>query len=353
MEGKVGNNISIVLDMVVTGEKVGGYYYYFFDDQSGDASWTHFGKSMPVYGTIQKDSIIEFSEFNPAVTGSIFKGILKDGMISGLWTSSDGRKQLPFEALETYPQGTMAFRVIHHTSQSPLFKKAGSPVASLEMSLLLPQGDMEKAVSDSVTAFIYSEFFSDAIPGQNPDHLLSTIKDIYFKNYKSANEDIYQEGTASFNWEKIKEVRILHNEHDILSIENYDYGFTGGAHGLSFSKFKVVDLKDGHRIVLDEIFRDGYRNDLRDIIHQEARNLYNLERNQSLADAGFYNDYIDPSDNFYLTKDGIGFYYNQYEVAPFAMGPVDIFVNYNKIKRILRSGSPVYRLIIMGHIPPG
>ncbi|MBW6460278.1 MAG: DUF3298 and DUF4163 domain-containing protein [Bacteroidales bacterium] len=345
MEGKVGNNISIVLDMVVTGEKVGGYYYYFFDDQSGDASWIHYGKSMPVYGTYKKDSIIEFREFNPAVTGAIFKGILKDGMISGLWTSSDGRKQLPFEASESYPSGTMAFRVMHHASQSPLFKKPGSPTASLEMSLLLPGGDIVDAVSDSVEAFIYREFFSDAIPGQYPENLLNTVKELFIKNYKSANEDIYQEGAASFNWEKIKEVRILHNEHDVLSLENYDYGFTGGAHGLSFSKFQVIDLKDGHRISLDEIFRDGYRNDLRDIINQEARDKYNLKRDQSLVDAGFYNEFIDPSDNFYLTKDGIGFYYNQYEVAPFAIGSIDIFISYNKIKRILSKESPVIRLI--------
>ena len=352
MEGKVGENISIVLDIVVTGEKIGGYYYYFFDDRSDDAAWIHYGKSMPVYGIVKNDSIVEFSEFNPAVTGALFRGVIKGGRISGTWTSSDGHKQLPFEVSENYPPGAMAFRVIHHTSRSPLFNKPGSPTASLEMSLLLPEGDMQEAVSDSVAAFIYREFFSDAIPGQDPDHLLSTIKGLYFKNYKSANEDIYQEGASSFNWEKIKEVRILHNEHDILSLENYDYGFTGGAHGLSFSKFQVIDLKDGQRIGLDEIFRDGYRNDLRDIIYQEVRNLYNLERNQSLVDAGFYNDLIDPSDNFYLTKDGIGFYYNQYEVAPFAMGSVDIFLNYNKVKKILRTGSPVYRLIITGHILP-
>jgi hypothetical protein len=253
MEGKVGENISIVLDIVITGEKVGGYYYYFFDDRSDDAAWIHYGKSMPVYGVVKNDSIVEFSEFNPAVKGALFKGVIKDGRISGIWTSSNGLKQLPFEVSENYPPGTMSFRVMHHASQSPLFKKPGSPTASLEMSLLLPESDMDGAVSDSVTAFIYREFFSDAIPGQDPDHLLNTVKALYFKNYKSANEDIYQEGAASFNWEKIKEVRILHNEHDVLSLENYDYGFTGGAHGLSFSKFQAIDLKDGHRIV-DEIF---------------------------------------------------------------------------------------------------
>lgn len=345
LEGKVGSNINIVLDMVVTGEKLGGYYYYFFKDKTGDEAWTHYGKSMPVNGQISASNDFDFSEFDPEVKGSHFKGTLKDGAISGTWINEDEKKQLPFTATEIYPSGTMAFRVIYMHDQTLLTGKAGSPAATLDLSLLLPADYPVKNVADSVTAFIYDDFFKKDTLGNDPDILLNDAREHYFTNYKTSNLDNYQEGAASFDWKKIKEIRILHNEHDILSFECYSYGFTGGAHGLSVSKFRVIDLKDGHLVSLDEIFRPDFNNDLRDIINVAARKKYNLERSQSLAEAGFFSEFIDTGTNFYITKDGIGFYYNQYEIAPFELGPVDIFINYQELMRIMNTESPVFRLI--------
>jgi len=345
LEGKVGDNINIVLDIVATGENLGGYYYYFFDDKLGDDSWVHYGKSMPVSGKINSSNIFEFSEFNPDLKGSTFKGEFKDGIISGTWTSSDGKKQLPFIATEVYPLGTMAFKVNYLEDQASLTEKPNSPTADLHLSLLLPVDYPLMNVTDSVTAFIYNDFFEKASPGSDPVILLGHARDLYFKNYKTSNQDIYQEGSTSFNWEKIQEIRILHNEHDILSVENFTYGFTGGAHGLSVSKFRVIDLKDGHQVTLDEVFMDGYQNDLRDILNSAAREKYKLDRNQSLTGAGFFNEFIDAGPNFYITKDGMGFYYNQYEVAPFTLGPIDIFINYQELRWIFHQESPVNRLI--------
>jgi len=345
LEGKIGDNIKIVLDIVATGQNLGGYYYYYFDEKSGGDSLIHYGKSMPVNGKISSASIFEFSEFNPAVKGSTFKGEFKDSIISGTWTNANGEKQLPFEATETYPLGTMALRVVYLKDKTSLTEKANSPEASLNLSLLLPVDYPVANVADSVTAYIFDDFFEKAVPGIDPAILLGEARDLYFRNYKTSNADIYQEGAASFNWEKIQEIRILHNEYNILSVESYKYGFTGGAHGLSVSKFRNIDLKDGHQITPDEIFREDYRNDLRDIINFAARKKYKLERSQSLVEAGFFSEFIDAGPNFYITKDGIGFYYNQYEVAPFALGPIDIFINYQDLRRILHPESPVFRLI--------
>jgi hypothetical protein len=346
LEGKVGSNISIVLDMVVTGEKLGGYYYYYFDDKSGDDAWTHYGKSMPVNGQINALGEFDFSEFNTGVKGAHFKGSLKNGVITAKWINDDGKKELPFTAKESYPAGTMAFRVIYMHDQAPLInKKASSPAATIELSLLLPANYPVQSVADSVTAFIYDDFFEKDTLENDPAVLLNDARNHYFTNYKSSNTDIYTEGAASFDWKKIKEIRILHNEHDILSFECFSYGFTGGAHGLSVSKFRVIDLQDGHIVSLAEIFRPDYDNDLRDILNAAARKKYNLESGQSLVDAGFFSESIDTGPNYYITKDGMGFYYNQYEVAPFALGPIDIFINYAQLKRILNPESPVFRLI--------
>jgi len=342
--GMVGPNIQIVVDMVKSGDRLSGYYYYFFDEKSGDTAWTHYGKSMPIYGTIT-DNQFEFSEFDPEVKGTVFAGTIENDSIEGTWKSADGKKQLPIRLKQSYPQGSMPFIAYYMNKSGPLFENKLNPKASIEISLLTPGEYTPANVADSVRYDIYDHFFDMPVTTGDPLFLLDSMKELYLSNYRKSNADIYQEGAASFDWQKKKEVRILHNEKNILSVEFYDYGYTGGAHGLSLSNFHVFDLSDGHTISLDEVFRADYKNDLRDIINSAARRKYNLERNKPMTEAGFFVEFIDPTENFYITKDGIGFYYNQYEVAPFALGPVEIFVNYRELLRILHEESPVYRLI--------
>jgi hypothetical protein len=292
------------------------------------------------------DKNFTFSEFNTEFKGASFQGACSGGVLKGTWTSADGKKQLPFEAAESYTDGTMAFGVIYMKEKAPLLEKSkSSPMSDLELSLLIPADFEVPGVVDSVKSYIFQNFFGNAGSSLDPARQCAILRDTYFNNYRASNIDIYMEGMESFNWSKIKETRILHNEHYILSLEYHDYGYTGGAHGLSVSRFQVVDLRSGRLLSLDEIFRPDYRNDLRDIINSEARKAYGLDSRQGLTEAGFFSDFIDPSENFYMTKDGIGFFYNQYEVAPYAMGPVSIFVSYSSLKRILAPESPAFRLI--------
>ena len=43
-----------------------------------------------------------------------------------------------------------------------------------------------------------------------------------------------------------------------------------------------------------------------------------------------------PSKNFLLSPDGIKFYYNAYEIAPYAAGPTEITIPYESLKDILK-----------------
>lgn len=345
MEGTIADGIHIKADLVRISDKLDGYYYYYFLDTLRQVDFgMHYGKSLPVSGSIDGNNNMEFKEFGGNTEGSSFRGILNDGLITGEWVSAGTGKALPFELKETYPEGTIAFFVHHLEEEGKLLETSTSPAARIDLTLLLPKPYANAAPVDSVNAVIYREFFGMDSTTGDPATLLEKSKDMFFSNYRKANADLYQEGASSFNWLKLKSVRIQYNENQILSLEFYDHGYTGGAHGLSISKFIIIDLNDGHRLSLDEIFRPDYRNDLRDILNAQVRKQYDIANNTDLRDAGFWVESFDPSENFYLNKDGLGFYYNQYEVAPFAMGPVDIFIPYNKLKRIMNTSGMVYRV---------
>jgi hypothetical protein len=240
---------------------------------------------------------------------------------------------------------TMAFRTFTLKDKTSLTAKPNSPVATIDLKLLLPVDFPLANVADSVKGYIYEDFFDKAVPGSDPEALLKDVRDKYFKNYKSNNAEIYQEGDASFNYEKVQETRIIYNSKGILTIENYSYGFTGGAHGMALSGFRVIDLENGRQLSLDDIFRADYQAELKEIINSAARKEYKLESGQSLLEAGFFSESIDPGTNFYVTGSGIGFYYNVYEVAPYAMGEVNLFVDFGELGHILAPGSAVSRLI--------
>jgi hypothetical protein len=166
------------------------------------------------------------------------------------------------------------------------------------------------------------------------EQLFQREKNIYFENYRKTNEDLI--GTeASLNWQKLNSVIIYFNEKNILSFEVLTYGYTGGAHGFPISEFHNISLKDGSPITLDDIFRDMYEYDLIGYINEQARSDYDLPPGASLVDAGFFKAELPLTDNFYLTRDGIGFFYNRYEVAPYAMGSPSVFVPFRKCRRIL------------------
>ena len=69
--------------------------------------------------------------------------------------------------------------------------------------------------------------------------------------------------------------------------------------------------------------------------------MNHLPTSQSLKDAGFFTDPVKPTDNFYITGEGIGFFYNQYDIAPYASGSIDVFIPFRELKDVLVAGGVI------------
>lgn len=344
MEGQINDNIFLVADLILTGEEIKGTYYYFYDVEEAGENAVHYGKTIPLTGTMDRDNFITFTEFELEGSSAAYRGVLIDGSrIEGTWKNDASKKELPFILTETYPDGSVPFRVYHHIASQPLVENETTPVAMLEQTLLLPAYHQHPDVNDSIAKVIRKCFFGKYVTEADPENMMMQEEEMYFKNYKNTNAGI-AEGNSTFAWEKEKIINVHFNQDHFLTLECYNYGYTGGAHGLPMSKFIVLDLTDGHRLTLDEVFRAEYKNDLQYLINSELRKIHHLKPNTPLKDAGFYVQELEPTGNFYLNKDGIGFYYNRYEVAPYAMGHTDVFIPLDKLKRYLAPGSPLLRL---------
>jgi hypothetical protein len=345
MEGQINSNIYMVADLLCVDNKLNGSYYYYYDLASQDGEETHFGKTIPINGSIDSEKNFEFREFGMQGDGSVYEGrFTETHRMEGMWKNSDGSRQLPFQLEESYMEGSLPFNVYYMKETFPLFHDREEPNAKLEMTLLLPGTHMHTVATDSIKNNIIENFFKKTLDTVSPLQMMDIEKELYFKQYQSANLDIYDEG-SSFNWEKIKSVKVHFNELEFLTLEYYDYGYTGGAHGLPISRFSVIDLITGEKLLLDNVFKQGYQLDLQDIINEQIRTKYELDPGQNLKDAGFFVSSVEPTENFYINKDGIGFYYNRYEIAPFALGSVDIFIPYSKIRNLIRNDGALRKLL--------
>ena len=97
-------------------------------------------------------------------------------------------------------------------------------------------------------------------------------------------------------------------------------------------------MSTGEEIRLSDILIHGYGADLNRIAEQEFRKVREMKPEQSLEDAGFWfeNNKFSLNDNFALTEEGLTFYFNSYEVAPYVMGPTEIVLNYEDFKHLIK-----------------
>ncbi len=346
MEGHIDNKLFLVVDLVSINNQVSGTYYYYYYEEEGDSAAMYYGKTIPIKGSLSDGNHIEFREFHMDSNGAVYQGqFVDEHRITGSWKNAEGSRVLPFELTETYDGGTMAFEVYHLLDSVPLVAAYDPPVATLDMTLLLPLPFEFTEVSDSVSNLVTRNFFRKGIMEGTPMEMLDLEKKQYFNNYLKTNSDIYEKGAASFNWQKVKSINIHYNQKYLLSVECFDYGYTGGAHGMPVSKFCVIDLTSGTRITLENIFRAEFENDLADIVNAALREKYELEPGTSLKEADFFVHDVIPCQNFFVNKDGLEFYYNRYEVAPFSMGSINVFIPFAKLKFLMKKDGPLSTLV--------
>lgn len=348
--GKINNQVLIDMNLIRINDSVYGNYSLV----SKEGTSTKFmennnSNTVQLYGKVNAKGIFIFKE-NPWDKGASFFGkLLDDQTLKGTWESEDGRIKYPFELIDQYPEGSLHLNVWFQQGSVPLVKKSNSPKATYKYCLLSPQEPAEPA-SDSLTKMIFAKFVGKPVRKMSPDMLLNAMKQVYFGNYISTNESIYKESMgASFDWESLKFMDVVLNRAHLLTFYIEQYAFTGGAHGLQTRDYTVVNLRTGRALSLKDIFSGDYEAALTELLTKKVRKMHNIGPDKKLTDNGFFVESINPTNNFYITINGIGFYYNQYEIAPHSSGAEDIFLPFADLKTLplkggLIKGLPGYTL---------
>lgn len=155
----------------------------------------------------------------------------------------------------------------------------------------------------------------------------------FLKDYESAKKEFPD---MPGNWYLNAYIIDTAGTDSIISFkQNFDM-FTGGAHPVYYQYFYNFNPGTGDTLSLSSIFKEGFETELKTLVVNKFRKDQNLGPNDPLTKAGLFEDTLSYNDNFLLTKEGINFHYNIYEVWSYAQGTLDIFIPYTDLKAILK-----------------
>lgn len=101
-------------------------------------------------------------------------------------------------------------------------------------------------------------------------------------------------------------------------------GYTGGAHGMYGTECHTYSLHDGFELSLADLFSQAALQRLDGMIREKIAAQYHASTDDELSEAGFFPEYIAPTENFLISESGITFYYNPYDIGCYALGAVEV-----------------------------
>ena len=174
----------------------------------------------------------------------------------------------------------------------------------------------------------------------------------YLENYFADNSELKKQGDyddESSAWENEKNVKVFNKKGKHLTLESDEYSFCGGAHPNSFSVFKTYDLIIKKQISARDLFINLNDTALLRIGEHYFRNDNEIADSTKLSETGFFifgdgDDFENGpnygkfhfNDNYALTKDGIQFLYNRYEIGPYFLGAPRFTIPYTELRYYLK-----------------
>jgi hypothetical protein len=264
---------------------------------------------------------------------TLIKGRMTSSRLEGfIYGDPDGLIRLSFTAEEE--EGSLALEPYIVSLDIKLFEdRPESPTAIFESELIVPKAKEINRLRDSVLIRAFSAEGKN-IKMLSPNQVLQQQADTFFSNYQTLSD--YDSLPAhALQWLKSIEVGILMNQENLLCIETSEYVYSGGAHGMLNRLFYVFDSKSGRQLKAEDVFLPQSDSALTELLTTAIKARYEINSDSSLTSFGLFVEVVEPSDNFWLSNTGIGFYYNSYELAPYSYGQSDLFLPFELLKGLL------------------
>jgi len=234
------------------------------------------------------------------------------------------------------------------------------PFADVKVSFTYPVKFGNKADLARLQQIFIGTFFNSIhLDTLSPQGAVDAYVSGYREKYKSLSNTYYAEKsrlpkgeTPAWYWYYMYNTNKVMFQNDSLlsyAVEYSDY--TGGAHGSYRITYTNIDLGEMVTVSEEDIFVPNYKKPLTEIIINRLMAQHNVSVPDSLISLGFFNlDEVFPNNNFWLDDKAIHYSYNQYEIAPYSMGVIDVDIPYEDLSSILKPDNVIQKFFLTsGH----
>jgi hypothetical protein len=219
------------------------------------------------------------------------------------------------------------------------------PFANVEIDFNYPKSFRNKEDLARLQEIFNGTFFNDESYGAlSAKEALDIYLEKYTQEYRELGNQYYEDmgnlegdNQPSWYWYQLhKSNEILFEDENILSYSVSHATYTGGAHGSLQVLYYTVNLDRLTTITEEDIFTPNYQQFLTTKIIDNLMKKYQANTPEELLNEGFFdvND-IAPNNNFWINNEGVHYVYNQYEIAPYSMGPIEVTIPYEDIQSII------------------
>lgn len=182
-----------------------------------------------------------------------------------------------------------------------------------------------------------ADWLDSATVATHPDARteLDKAADLFAADYQSMLADM---GNLGGCWELKTTADTVFSNPNVLTVRLETYAYTGGAHPNSNQSFYTFDRDTGQPLDLSDMVSDTTA--LLGVVEKEFRKQQELIPQANLEERGYFlrdGQFFLPA-NVGLSQRGMVFYYNPYEIAAYAVGPIEVTVPYEQLNGILRDG---------------
>ena len=251
--------------------------------------------------------------------------------------------------------GSLEFDSIQVNKTVHLFGDTSKPACNLLINFVYPSKSSDELLKDTLDKYFIAACFGDKYMGEKPQEVVKQYTETYISEYRRDLEPMYLEDEkdkenessvgARYSYYKGIESHVQLYEKNLLVYRiNYNE-YTGGAHGIYMTTYLNFDLGLMRPLRLDDIFVGDYQEPLTDLIWNQLMADNGAKTRAELEDMGYGSTgEIAATENFYLNKDGVTFYYNVYDITPYAMGPVVVSLPFQMLEHMLGSNPVIGEL---------
>ena len=247
--------------------------------------------------------------------------------------TDDMKKLLPFLAILVLAAGCQLKTETYSDEQAMPLAEGQADSLLMSVSIEYPvRGAGEEIIAKMEDGILNAAFDMEEILGTVEETVTryeDNLKDEYFNEYEGDEGD-----SGVRTWEDHVNGYFSGRYGNFLSYMVEFYGFRGGAHGINTMTPVVFDRKTGDIVPEEVFFADGYREPVAALLKAHLPEA--LESDEEALAAVFEPDLLGPNGLYEVTKDGVTWYYQPYDIAPYYLGVISITVPWKELKPYIR-----------------